>query len=201
MARTVPYVPPTPTGSTYHFDPDLREIIREGPAYIRTRLSTRWHRVRSAYHWIPEWAPDDLRTTYLYWCGAHAGKGPLLADEPPAGEPRCGTCEGRYAGHFRDERGWLFEPRLTDLSPKVCPGSATDLYAEIPDPQPWSMRRCLVCSDHVRGRALGSWWNGTWGLTRHAPGPGLIAPCEWHGWKNLTQANGAAMCRCARREG
>jgi len=115
---TVAYAPPMRGGID---SGALREAIAEGPAYGRTRAATRWHRIRSGYHALYANAPDELVTRYDFWCGQLAGRAPLLTDEPPADEPRCGTCEGRYAGWTR-QQNWLFTPR--DLTPpKLCPGS------------------------------------------------------------------------------
>lgn len=189
---TVAYAPPIPS---WHVDERVEtEVLREGPAYIRGPRSTRWHRVRSAELTLRSWEPDEIRRHWTLWCGpgVHDRKyEPWLTDEPPAGEPRCGTCEGRWRGVQPDSE-WLFTPYAEP--PKVCPGSQRREFAS-DDATPFA-GRCLVCGDYVKMRAYGGAYRGDWGPQRHVPGDGLIASCEVHGWKRLTRRGDMVTCQC-----
>jgi hypothetical protein len=200
----VRYEPPLTGSSAHHGESLLAEAVLEGPPYIRTRAAGRWHRVRSSSLRIYEWDPDVIRQHWHYWCGPMVGTRsqsgpPLLTDQPPAGAPRCGTCEGRYAGATdHGDPDWLFTPRgLTP--PRVCPAAKTMWVTE--DPTNFRRGTCLACGERVKLGAYGSWYASDWGVRSHAPGPGLIPGCEFHGWRELTIARGldgkpAVACRC-----
>lgn len=186
---TVVYERPIPTQACD--DRVLMEAIQRGPAYARSRAAGRWHRVRYATRRLCEWG-EDLVDTYHYWCGPFTQR-PILTDIPPAGEPLCGTCEGRFRGASRTD-DWLFLPSTARI-PKRCPGSRTDtLYADIPGSH--RVFRCLVCGDLVGGRYAGGPYSGRWGLVNHPPGAGLVRPCDIHGWLALMKAGGTVRCRC-----
>lgn len=164
--------------------PLLREAIGEGsritalPPWLGPAPTCRsgaryWHRPRSAYR-----KPDGVVVVSV-WCGPHffvgsPRHGPyMLVDEVPVDE-RCGTCEGRWLGHRRDD-GLIFSPRDPFAPPKRCLGN---------DTVPGNHRECLLCGGRVRG-AYGWWSSGT---AQHAPGPALLEryrPCPRHGWPRL----------------
>lgn len=197
---TVAYAPPVTT-----MRPDERVIeepVIEGPAYIRGRRSSRWHRVRSSYLSFREWRPDDLDQVWHFWCGqaastGNANTGPtLLTDDPPADEPLCGTCEGRWLGVQADSR-WLFTPYNVLDTPKVCPGSRG---MEFMRETAWNRADCLVCGDHVNLRASGGPYRGTWGAQNHAPAAALIPGCLRHAWNQLVRcADDTIACACQTR--
>ena len=171
------------------------ETVTSGPAYCRTRSSTRWHLIRSAIDRLT--AHGEIRRTVQDWCGAFAGRDPLMVDEIPDGEPTCGTCYGRREGHDPERPDLLFTPRLLQR-PKVCPGSRSTFYAKT---DVYNRATCLVCGDIVKMRGYGGWYGGKWGPQFHAPGPGLIEGCEYHGWKELVECLDAQdrrviACKC-----
>lgn len=170
------------------------EVLTEGPAYVRSRTATRWHRIRSATRELREWDYPNVHEVFHHWCGTTSfGSRAILTDEPPADEYRCGTCEGRAAGAERADM-LRFDPSTADI-PTRCPGSRTDrLYADVGTSG--RVFRCLVCGEPVGGRYAGGPYSGRWGLVNHAPGPGLIAPCPLHGWLRLVVADGKAACAC-----
>ncbi len=189
---TIRYAPPltsAPVDSR-----QLLEAVLEGPAYIRGPRSTRWHRVRSSYLWMVDYMPDKLRQRWEFWCGPGMSDwhyDPWLTDEPPASEPRCGTCEGRYAG-TQSGTGLLFTPH-TLTPPRWCPSSGgLALVRETA----YNRADCLVCGEHVKLRATGGPYNGGFGAGNHHPGPGLIPGCEFHAWKQLTRRGDVVVCRC-----
>lgn len=198
---SVTYEPPLTRSGARIGESLLREVIESGPAYVRTRGMGRWHRVRSGQRVLREWS-GELVETYQTWCGQIAGSnhrsGPaLLTDEPPSDDPLCGTCEGRFIGARTEDR-WLFQPRRLD-PPKRCPGSHTMLVRE--DQGRYNRATCLVCGDVVKMGAHGGPYATRWDARVHEPGPGLIAGCPWHAWRELTLArdeNGeqVAACRC-----
>ena len=188
------YLRPVPT---WYIDQRCEvEVVAEGPAYVRSRAATRWHRVRSSTRALREWDYPQVHEVFHHWCGTVSfGTRAILSDDPPADEYRCGTCEGRAAGAERAHQ-WRFDPS-TEEPPKRCPGSRSDvLYEDV-----GNLRRaftCLVCREIVGGRYAGGPYSGRWGLVSHTPGPGLVSPCPIHGWKRLVAAGGRAVCECAR---
>jgi hypothetical protein len=191
---TVALLPPV-TGSTV--DPDVVPLT-EGPRFVRTRGMTRWHRPRTGVHY-----PDRDRTVYGCWCGYGIGgserAGAFLAvEEPPAGEPVCGTCEGRAAGAGQDNsptgRTLVFNPRHID-PPKNCPASRSSLYAELPGGR---VGLCLVCGDHQPLRAMGGPYNPRYAIVQHPTGRALVEPCPFHRWRQLTARDGRVLCDCGR---
>lgn len=192
--------------------------LEAGPPFARMgRGSNRWHRVRSAMR-----LHGDDHTTYALWCGPHThvgwsahrrwvGSG-LTSPVFPTGDglPLCGTCEGRYLGAHPEVPELRFDPTRHKLPGGVwCPGAGgfswsgnVNAYVEIRNPTP--MQRevgrfpafCLVCAKVVKLRGGGGPYRGWWGLTRHYPGPDLIPPCAFHGWRELTERDGRVVCRC-----
>lgn len=192
---TVTYLPPLTHSYAQEGEGLLREAVPEGPRFARSGRASRWHMIRSAVDMIYPWNPDEIRRHLYYWCGQSASD-VMTADEAPAEEPVCGTCYGRREGWERNQN-LLFTPRgLTP--PKVCPGSTRgDLAASLEGGE----SRCLVCGLSVRGWLFGGPYNPSWGLCRHAPGPGLVEPCEFHAWRDLIAVRGvdserAVACRC-----
>lgn len=175
------------------------EALLEGPRFVRTRGMSRWHRPRSGAHY-----PDLDRTVYGLWCGYTIGGSQragafLTAEEPPAGEPVCATCEGRAAGAGQDTsptgRQLLFSPRHI-TPPKNCPASRSSrLFEELPGGR---AGRCLACSDVHPLRAMGGPYNSRYAIVQHPPGPGLVGPCPFHRWRQLTAQGGRAICACGR---
>lgn len=167
------------------------------PRYMRGSEMSRWHRPRSAicFH------DQDDRVSYQWWCGQHVSRNLISCDQPPPGEPVCGTCEGRAVGAGQDDwpdqsKTLLFSPhRLT--TPKVCPGSQRDdLYEELSR----SVVRCLACGEIVAGRCYGSrpWYGPAgWGAKKHEPGPGLVAGCPFHAWRHLVKRGDRIGCSCS----
>lgn len=208
---TVAYEPPLTRSRPNHGDSLEREVIAQGPPYLRGPRQGRWHRVRSAERVLHENHRNGLvgiRETYTLWCGPfqsqwdvdRAGETLLFADVVPAGEPSCGTCEGRAigAGQTGEPTSWLFSPRRLD-QPKVCPGSRTMLVRE--DQAVYNRATCLVCGDVVAMRASGGPYSPRWGAVTHQPGPELVDGCQWHAWRDLVIARGSddvdvVACRC-----
>lgn len=189
---TVSYAPPLGRSSAFGAERCAEEALSEGPAYVRTRRMGRWHRVRSSTLQLHESDPKTLRQSWTTWCGQGVpyGRDPWLTDAPPTDEPRCGTCEGRYAGWVA-EHGWIFTPATLD-PPKTCPGSQTMLVQELA----YNRGICAVCLKPVKLRGYGSWHNGRYGAQRHAPGLDLIPGCPFHAWRELTIHDGAVVCTC-----
>lgn len=193
---TVTYLPPMTRSTARPGDSLLREAVKEGPGYGRGPRSSRWHLVRSAVDRIHA-RDGDIRRTYMYWCGQTAdGFDTLTADAAPEGEPVCGTCYGRREGHDPDRPDLLFTPMIHP--PRLCPGSQTGMYTETA----WSRGVCLVCGEPVKLRGFGQWYGGSahYGAQKHGPGPGLIEPCEFHGWREIVTClsgdDTVAACRC-----
>ncbi|MEH0417869.1 hypothetical protein [Streptomyces sp. B21-083] len=177
------------------------EPLAEGPRFVRTRGMSRWHRPRSGVRFT-----DRERTVYGCWCGYGVGGSEkagafLAADEPPAGELVCGTCEGRAAGAGQDDsptgRALVFSPRSI-APPKNCPASRRGLYAELPGGR---VGLCLACGDHQPLRAMGGPYNSRYAIVQHPPGAGLVAPCPFHRWQQLVAVDGRVRCECGREVG
>ncbi|MFE4697250.1 hypothetical protein ACFRIC_09170 [Streptomyces sp. NPDC056738] len=140
---------------------------------------------------------------YGAWCGYGIGGSEragafLAADEPPAGEPVCGTCEGRAAGAGQDGsptgRLLLFSPR--DVAPpKNCPASRSSMYQELPGGR---VGRCLACGDMQPLRAMGGPYNPRYAIVQHPTGQALVDPCPFHRWRQLTARDGRVLCACGR---
>lgn len=194
---TVALLPPT-TGSAV----DLDVVpLAEGPRFVRTRGMSRWHRPRTGVRY------PHGRTVYGCWCGYSVGGSDraqafLAVEEPPSGEPVCGTCEGRAAGAGQDDsptgRLLLFSPR--DITPpKNCPGSRSSvLFEALPGGR---AARCLACSDVHAVRAMGGPYNPRCAIVQHPPGSGLVEPCPFHRWRQLTATDGRVHCHCGRETG
>lgn len=175
------------------------EALTDGPRFVRTRGMSRWHRPRSGVRFT---ARD--RIVYGCWCGYDVGGSEragafLAADEPPAGEPVCGTCEGRAAGAGQDDsptgRRLLFSPRHIE-PPKNCPASRSPrLYEELPGGR---VGRCLACGDLQPLRAMGGPYNPRYAIVQHATGQALVSPCPFHRWRQLTARDGLVLCTCGR---
>lgn len=185
---------------TSSYGPVDDEPLTEGPRFIRTRGMSRWHRPRSGVRY------DNQRTIYGAWCGYGIGGSDragtyLAAEEPPEGEPVCGTCEGRAAGAGQDDsptgRLLLFTPRHI-APPKNCPGGRSAAYEELPGGR---VGRCLACGDHHPLRAMGGPYNPRYAIVQHPPGAGLVAPCPFHRWQQLAVVDGCVRCGCGREMG
>ncbi|MFD4569345.1 hypothetical protein ACFWOX_33910 [Streptomyces sp. NPDC058467] len=174
------------------------EALTSGPRFVRTRGMSRWHRPRSGRRY-----PGD-RVVYDAWCGYGIGGGRrvgafLAAEEPPHGEPVCGTCEGRAAGAGQDDsptgRLLLFSPRDID-PPKNCPASRSSvLFEELPGGR---VGRCLACGDMQPLRAMGGPYNPRYAIVQHPTGSALVPPCPFHRWRQLTARDGRVLCDCGR---
>lgn len=164
--------------------------LTSGPRYARSRLMSRWHRVRHAVRY-----PDET-IHYAFWCGP-GGRDLLTVDQGPDGEPVCGTCEGRALGAGQDETPaglplLRFDPRWM-TPPARCPGSGNDrLFVDLSP----SVGRCVACQELVALRAHGGPYRGGYGPTSHQPGPGLIDPCPWHAWNYVVRRGDEAVCGC-----
>ena len=174
------------------------EALATGPRFVRTRGMSRWHRPRSGVRF-----PERDRVVFGCWCGYGVGGSEragafLAADEPPAGEPVCGTCEGRAAGAGQDDsptgRLLLFTPRHID-PPTTCPASRSSLFEELPGGR---VGRCLACGDMQPLRAMGGPYNPRYAIVQHPPGQALVEPCPFHRWRQLTARNGRVVCDCGR---
>ena len=194
------YLPPVNLGYNigWYAEKQISEPIMEGPTFVRTSRSGRWHMIRAGVLRLSEHHPNTIKTTYELWCGQWASdfQGLMERDVVPDGEPVCGRCHGASLGANPDHPEFIFLPR-TLRRPKVCPSSRTRDYRE--DPDHWNRGWCLVCGEYVKLRAFGGPWNGGWGAQRHEPGPGLVDPCPFHGWKELTCDDNGARCRCGEK--
>lgn len=194
---TVALLPPVTSAPAEHHAG--AEALTEGPRFVRTRGMSRWHRPRSGIRY------PEGRTVYDLWCGYavggsdHAGSY-VAAEEPGTGERVCATCEGRAAGAGQEEtsptgRLLVFSPRHID-PPKSCPASRSSvLFAELPGGR---AGLCLACKDVQPLRAMGGPYNPRYAIVQHPPGAGLVAPCPFHRWRQLTAADGRALCACGR---
>jgi hypothetical protein len=193
---TVTLLPPV-SSAPGHFLADM-EPLGEGPRFVRTRGMSRWHRPRSGVR-----ITGRDRTVYGCWCGYSVGgserAGAFLAvEEPPAGEPVCGTCEGRAAGAGQDDsptgRLLLFTPRHID-PPTTCPASRSSMYEELPGGR---VGRCLACGDMQPLRAMGGPYNPRYAIVQHPTGQALVPACPFHRWRQLTARDGHVLCGCGR---
>src|ERR1051325_6513092 len=162
----------------------ITELLR----YARSRGQSRWHRIRSGY------VLDGGARTFNLWCGQvtqdanRKAGGPLLVDERPAGDEACAVCVGKALGAGQDDLpegmpALRYDPRWVS-PPSVCPGSgATGLLVEVPNSR--NVVRCLACGLLTSGRALGSPYNPSYGVVKHAPGVDLVPPCPFHAWNHL----------------
>ncbi|MEU6979649.1 hypothetical protein [Streptomyces sp. NPDC046371] len=194
MPGTVDLLPPT-TGSAVSLDV---EPLTVGPRFLRTTGMSRWHRPRSGARY------PNGRDCYTAWCGYGIGgsdrAGTLLtAEDVPAGQLVCATCEGRAIGAGQEEqppgaRRLVFGPR--ELRPPVnCPGSRRALLVPLPG---GTTARCLVCGDTHPVRAMGGPYNPRIAIIQHPPGPALVEPCPFHRWRQPATDGGAVVCGCGR---
>ena len=191
------YIPPISNGSATPGEALLQEARTEGPAFVRSsRGSGRWHIVRSAVDRLDVWRDLEIRTTYHHWCGSVSYSfRALTAEVVPDGEPLCGTCYGRAEG-ADDRPDLVFEPQ-GHKPPKTCPGSQTRWV----DLREHNRGVCLVCAAGVKMRGFGGAYQWDWGAQKHEPGPGLVDPCEFHGWRQLTlTTDRTVVCRCKTKE-
>lgn len=185
------------------------EAVLEGPAYFKSGRGAYWHRTRSMTRYPLRNCSRGMVRMGGYaaaraWCGVggflEGGKNPGLgADAPLDDGPVCATCEGRAvgAGHpvgrLVPAGPVTFAPTSILRTPRTCPGWKTLPLAH-------DNRRgvCDVCGDEHPLRGGGGAWTPWYGLQKHAPGPGLILGCEFHGWRSLVRRreDGAVMCRC-----
>lgn len=168
--------------------------LTEGPAYLRSRDSHRWHRTRSGTLFV-----DDGRISWHTWCGQNVYSGRCLTAERPDGLiPVCGTCEGRALGHDPQRPDLVFLPRLL-TPPAKCPGSGrSQLFGQVAE----TVGRCLVCGQYAAIRAMGGPYDGYVGLTSHAPGAGLVEGCPFHAWRCLRRMpDGSVACGCTADRG
>jgi hypothetical protein len=191
---TVALLPP----ATYSAVDLTVQALTEGPTLVRTRGMSRWHRPRSGCLY-----PGD-RTVYSAWCGYGIGGsdragGILTAEEPPPGEPVCGTCEGRAAGAGQlaspTGRPLRYDPR--DITPpRYCPGSRRALYLELPGGR---VGQCLACGNAEPIRAMGGPYDSRAALVQHEPGGNLVQPCPFHRWRHPARGtDGHLYCTCGR---
>lgn len=192
-AATVPLLPPITSCPGEHLQG--AEPLAVGPRFVRTAAMSRWHRPRSGVRW------SDGRLSYQLWCVGHVQGGFLSTDAVPAGELVCGMCDGKAVGAGQEPDGppgreLLFQPRHI-TPPKHCPGSRKDMFEELPGGR---VGRCLVCSDLHSLRAMGGPYASRYAIVQHPPGPGLVAPCPFHRWRQLVARDGRAICSCGREE-
>lgn len=186
---TVALVPPI-TGSTVSLD---TEALTEGPRFVRTRGMSRWHRVRSGVRY------GDGRTVYSLWCTGAVQGDFLSTDDAPAEDLVCGLCDGKAVGAGQEPDGpagrtLVFQPRHI-TPPKNCPASRSSLYEELSGGR---VGRCLACGDHQPLRAMGGPYNPRYAIVQHPTGAGLVQPCPFHRWRQLTARNGRVLCDCGR---
>jgi hypothetical protein len=174
----------------YHRGSDLvgnplwdAEPLTDGPAYVRSRNASRWHRPRSGCRW------PDGRVIYNYWCGSNFGT--LGIEEIPPGDALCGTCEGRFAAQDPGST-WTFTP-MSHLPPALCPASRSGMW--FPTGYRWGPFSCLVCGEPVKARSVSRYYSGA-AVSVHKPGPGLVEPCPKHGWYSIVRVGDQPVCRC-----
>jgi len=192
VSATVTYAPPIPRPFNSYRDPSREYVLlATGAPWIPG--PTRMHRART----VLERVGGTGVVTHL-WCGSHRYDPPTaLVTEA---DTICGTCEGRAIGAGQpstlelltrphEVSPLLFSPRVASPG-KTCPGVGTVLG----DPD---RRLCFVCGESVKFRGMGGPWRSRYCLESHAPGPGLIAPCVWHGWSSLVMRGSDVVCACA----
>ncbi|MFB7081243.1 hypothetical protein [Streptomyces sp. NPDC056308] len=184
-------MPPT-TSSLHQID---AHPLETAPPLLRTHAMSYWHRPRSGLKY-----PSGCITLAL-WCTGYVSGDYLSADEAPADEPVCGTCDGRAAGAGQipgpDGRRLVFAPR--DAQPlRNCPGSRTALYEEQTGGR---VGRCRVCGAYDSIRAVGGPCNSRAAIVQHEPGPALIEPCPFHRWKYLVAVGQDVACACTPKAG
>lgn len=199
MVALLPYVTSGNTGAV--------EALRRGPAFVRsTRLgphgATYWHRPRSGRRY------PGGHVCWSAWCGqAVSSRYCVTTSRPPRRAPVCATCDGRAAGAGQIPATTVyptkFSPRYTLDPPALCPGgrpghNAENLYAPIAGT--WRVGTCLVCGQVEALRASGGPYRGYVALARHAPGPALVQPCEFHAWLRMVARDGVAVCACSTGE-
>lgn len=169
--------------------------LTKGPRLIRTGGMGRWHRPRSGIH-----LTRQGRTVFHAWCGQSINVGDAItASELPPDESLCGTCEGRAcgAGHLPTgtplNEALLFEPRSSAPPPGRCPSYRLWGVDSLP---PRGVFACPVCGEATKTRASGGPYNSRVVIQRHAPGPGLMAPCPFHRWDWPALRDGVAVCGC-----
>jgi hypothetical protein len=195
MTRTLVRLEPPYTRSMGRCD-DAIPLTR-GPRLVRTGGMGRWHRTRSGVHLL-----RHDRSVLHVWCG----QGVQLADAItctmlPAGEPLCGTCEGRAIGAGHPATGTpldvalLFTPRSQAPPPARCPSHR--LYEHEVAGFAWgSVFACPVCGVATRARAAGGPYNSRVVIEGHAPGPDLYLPCPFHRWDWPALVDGRVRCGC-----
>jgi hypothetical protein len=160
------------------------EPMANGPAFVRSAGGARWHRPRSGIQY-------GVRTCYHYWCGASANYYPgigLQVDEIRPDEDLCATCDGRYQAQ-QDNR-LRFDP-IAALPPRKCPASHDSCWVPQGDCRRFD---CPVCGEPVGARGS---WRDMPRVRAHAPGPGLVDPCRFHGWFHLTFGpDRSVVCAC-----
>lgn len=192
------YAPPLTNAPARFGDALTHEAIAEGPAYARSSRGSRWHRVRSSYRHLREW-DGQIHQVWTYWCGQagyeRLNAGIMLADERPAGEPSCGTCEGRAIGYDSEHPEWIFTPWRIDRTEK-CPGSGTRKGDDSKGSH-WRDGECWTCGEIVRFTWSHSRYGGSdWSVGPHAPGSALMEPCDFHGWREIIRVDGVSVCKC-----
>lgn len=170
--------------------------LTRGPRLVRTQGMGRWHRTRSGVHLLRH----DRSALHL-WCGQGLSLTDAITSATlPAGEPLCGTCEGRAIGAGHPATGTplnealLFEPRSQAPPPARCPSHRLMEHqvAELPR----GVFACPVCREATRLRAAGGPYNSHLVIEGHAPGPGLFTPCPFHRWDWPALRDGVAVCGC-----
>lgn len=184
-----------PPVSSSPFSIPGRRPATTAPRYVRTAGMSRWHRVRSGVHY-------ETRTAWHLWCGQQTTTADAVGrDEPPVdGLPVCGSCEGRALGAGQDDNpgpvDLVFEPRWL-TPPSLCPGARYGLFEDLRN----RVGRCLACGEMYPLRAAGGPYNPRTAITRHKPGPGLVAPCPFHAWNHMALVDGQAGCGPCSRDG
>lgn len=205
MTRLVRLEPPySRSGASASHYADMLPVLR-GPRLVRGSRSGRWHRPRSAIHFI-----SQGRTSFQLWCGQHASSTDVITGtEVPDGDPLCGTCEGRAIGAGHPPIGvellaaLVFEPASRFRRPAVCPAASMFISDQLARSVPWRASfPCPACEDHTKLRGAGGWSNPHVKIAGHPPVGQLVDPCPFHGWDRLTMRpdHVRAVCACTPRE-